>query len=233
MDNILKEQLSEDLQTNESLGKFNDANGLAKSYVELENKFGSIKEEHETKLSELQGKLDKAIQIPGKDADDNTRKQFYQKLGCPEKPENYSAIEIEGIPEGFEKDEEITTKIRHACCEAGISDNQYKAVMTQLVKEQLVSLDNFVKQDKQAEEEAVATLTQKWGGDAKYKEKVEFTSISSDFYGFTFLWRMYMYDIIREISFTPNNNFIYIIILLLLCFSRRNTMGILRFHFVG
>jgi len=174
MDNIaLKEQLSEDLQNNESLSKFNDANALGNSYIELESKLGSISEEHKTKLSELQTSLDKSVQIPGEDATDEIRNVFYDKLGRPKTPEGYSNISIEGIPEDFEQDGEIVTATKSACHKAGVSDSQYKAVMTEIAKQQLVSLDTFVKRDEAAEKEAVGILTKEWGGESEYKKRSE------------------------------------------------------------
>lgn len=165
MDNILTENLSEELVSNESLSKFNDVNGLAKSYLEVESKIGSMTQEHETQLSKM-------VELPGEDADENARRTFATKLGCPEKPEGYSDISIEGVPKD-EQDSETVKLIKGVCHKVGVSDEQYKAVMEQVVKQQLVSLDAFVKQDKAAEDKAVSDLTHEWGGETKYKEKVE------------------------------------------------------------
>jgi hypothetical protein len=186
VDNItLSDVLPEDLQANESLTKFEGnlsevTPKLAKSYLEVESKMGSMTQEHEKALNELR---ESSVRIPGEDADDNARREFFTKLGCPKTLDDYSDVVVEGLPKDFQQKKEATEEIRKACHEAGVPDSQYKAVMEALYKKQLVDLDNFVTKSKALEEETVAQLTKKWGGEDKFKEKVELGKRLVEHYG--------------------------------------------------
>lgn len=161
----LNEVLNEDLAQNEKIQELGDVNKIAQSYLELQNKMGSIKEEHQKELANK-------VEIPGEDADEETKNSFFKALGRPETPDDYSEVEVDGIPEGFGKDEETMKAIKQASYEAGISDSQYKQVMETLTKQQLVSLDNFIKTNEQAEREAIEDLTELWGGEEGFKKKL-------------------------------------------------------------
>jgi len=164
MDNIISES-NESLQKFYSDGELNKES-LAKSYLEVESKLSSVTQGYEDRLAE-------AIELPGEDADDNTQRAFFTKLGCPEKPENYSEVKVEGVPEAFKQDKETLDFIKQACHKLGVSDSQYKGVIEQIMKRQLVSLDNFVKMDEAAEKETIEVLAKEWGGEDKFKERVE------------------------------------------------------------
>lgn len=174
MDNTpLSEFLPEDLKTEKGLEKFKDGpvGNLAKSYLESESKINSIKSEV---TKEFEGKMKSMLTIPGEDADESSRREFFSKLGCPEKSDGYSPIKVgDSDEEFFGGEDDVGNTVRTACHKVGITDNQYKAVMTELAKGGLVSLDNFLAQDKEVEKEAVETLTKEWGGEKKFNEKVE------------------------------------------------------------
>jgi len=162
----LSEQLSEDLKSNESLKKFENANAVSKGYVELESKLGSIQKDYEEKLS-------KTIELPGEDANNEIKNKFYSKLGRPEKAENYPEIAFEGLPEDFKQDDILVKSFQEAAYKTGLTNEQYKAISEAAIKQSLAVLDTFVKQDKKAEEEAITKLTSDWGGETKYKERIE------------------------------------------------------------
>jgi len=165
------EQLSPELQENASISKFIadgavNVDSLGKSYVDLEAKLGSLAVEHEQELTGT-------VKLPGEDADDNTKREFFNKLGCPSNSKDYSEIELGEMPEGFKQDDALSNSIKEACYKVGVTDDQYKSVMEQMMKHQLVSLDNFVKNDKQTEEESKKSLVDRWGGETKFTERLE------------------------------------------------------------
>tara|TARA_Y100000593_G_scaffold40145_1_gene77389 strand:+ start:1422 stop:2225 length:804 start_codon:yes stop_codon:yes gene_type:complete len=90
--------LPEDLRNEPSLKNFTDAGSLAKSYVHAQRMIGADK-----------------IAIPGKSATPEEWRGIYQKLGAPEKPEDYA---FEGLDEAAEK------QLRQSAFDAGLNQSQ-------------------------------------------------------------------------------------------------------------
>ena len=107
-----KAGFSEETLTDESvkglLGKYKTPDDFAKGAANLSKKIG-----------------EKGISIPGEDATDDERAEFYTKLGRPESPEAYSWE----MPEGFEIDQDWYAEKSKEMFDKGISDEQHAFIM--------------------------------------------------------------------------------------------------------
>lgn len=153
---------SEELKGSEALKQFNDIDGLAKGY------------------SDLKAYQGQSIRMPGEDASDDARKEFYDKLaavdgvmlrpnidtpeqsaefyrsmGAPESPDGYEYV----APEGVTLDQDIVTKYSELAVNAGITKNQFKNMMDGILKstsEQTEQMSDAVKAE-------VDSLRVEWG----------------------------------------------------------------------
>lgn len=89
-----------------SLAKFKDVSGLAKSYGELEKSYGG------------------AIRIPGPDATEEQRAEYYTKLGRPETPDKYEIQFAENTP----VDEKLLSTYRSEAYKLGLTQEQAKGL---------------------------------------------------------------------------------------------------------
>ena len=72
--------------------------------------------------------LGSAVRIPGKDATDEERNAFLNKLGRPEAADKYEFKAPEGLPEGFEYDGKVEAAFRDIAHKAGLTQAQAAAV---------------------------------------------------------------------------------------------------------
>ena len=77
--------LNSDFNNHPSIQKFNDVNGLAKSYLSLEKMMGQDK-----------------IVMPKDDNDIEGWNSMYSRLGVPETSDGYGLVQPEGVPEGLQ-----------------------------------------------------------------------------------------------------------------------------------
>jgi len=95
--------LPEPLRASKSLAKFADGThieNLAKSYIELE------------------GKLGRSIEVPGKDATDEERARYYTRIGRPSVPDDYDVTV---------SDTELAKRLRQTAFTTGMTREQLKA----------------------------------------------------------------------------------------------------------
>lgn len=90
------------------LGKYKTPDDFVKGAVNLSRKIG-----------------EKGISVPGEDATDDERAEFYTKLGRPESPEAYSWK----VPEGFEIDQDWYAEKTKEMFDKGISDEHHALIM--------------------------------------------------------------------------------------------------------
>jgi len=90
------------------LGKYKTPDDFAKGAANLSKKVG-----------------EKGLSIPGEDATDEERAEFYTKLGRPESPDKYSWE----MPEGFEMDQEWYAEKSKEMFDKGISDDAHSLIM--------------------------------------------------------------------------------------------------------
>lgn len=140
-----QESLSEEFRGVSALQKFNDVNGLAKSYLELERLLGYEK-----------------IPMPKADAKPEEWESVWSRLGKPQKPEEYK---FEGIPaeEAKKIDPKFLDKIRPLLHEANLTQKQADAVVSKFIeldKAMMNDLQNTLQSELQREWES---LKKDWG----------------------------------------------------------------------
>ena len=142
------ETLSEDIRTSESLGKFKDINGLAKSYLELERSMGN------------------RVSIPSQDASDDDWRGFYSKAGLPE--------DGKYIPTSARNkdNEEFLNHYEPTFHSLGLSKRQGE----NLIKKMIETSDNAQKQYKEnldkTRNEHLETINKKYGSNVEEKLKL-------------------------------------------------------------
>ena len=145
-------QLPDDLKKNETLTGHKTIGELGKAYLDLH------------------GKSANAVQLPGKDATDEDRATFYQRLGRPDKPDGYQFEEVK-LPEGLEYSKDIEKEFRKVFHDHGLSNEQaaniHKSYMGMLVSEHKKLGDL----SKQYQEKTIQTLKGEWKDD--YSSNVE------------------------------------------------------------
>ena len=101
--------LNLDDQTRQAISKFDGAEALAKSYVQLESKLG------------------KTAQFPGEGATEEEWLAFFNKAGRPESPDGYQ-LQMPGLPEGMKADEEFFSKFKEAAHRSGLTSRQARSL---------------------------------------------------------------------------------------------------------
>jgi len=145
-------QLPSDLRSNETLTGHKTIGDLGKAYLDLH------------------GKSANAVQLPGKDATDEDRATFYQRLGRPDKPDSYQFEEVK-LPEGLEYSKDTEKEFRKVFHGLGLSNDQaaniHKSYMGMLVSEH----KKLGELSKQYQEKTIQTLKGEWKDD--YNSNVE------------------------------------------------------------
>lgn len=145
-------QFKDNLKGHPSLMKFNDPNGLAEGYVELERRLG------------------RSVEMPGDDATTEDWSRFYRRLGRPETQEGYEFDDVE-LPNGVSVPEQSLEEYRNTAHKLGLT----KAQANELYKWHTESLGRTVGDVKRAVErqksDAERTLREEWGGE--YDQNME------------------------------------------------------------
>ena len=106
------ESLPDDLRQRESLHKFKDSAGLAKSYLELESLMGR----------------DGRLGLPGEDAPPESWEAFYNRIGRPESPEGYELSPPELPQDVFGQDH--MAHFRNLAHASGLTPRQAKQLLS-------------------------------------------------------------------------------------------------------
>lgn len=134
-------QLTDDLKQNEVVNRHQKLTDLVSEYAEYAQK------------------ADRLVELPGDDADDETREQFYDRLR-PDSPDAYD-LEPPEIPNGFEYNEQREAEFREIAYTLGLSNQQaqqlYHHELQQAIKKQQIAA--------KAHQEKIAALRQEWGDD--------------------------------------------------------------------
>lgn len=141
-----QEWLPEDMRGLKTLEKFDGIKALAQGYVNIEK---------------LQGA---SIKMPGEDAKPEEWAAFYNKLGRPEKVEDYG-IETKP-PDGYEHDKEAEGRFLAKAHELGLTKTQAEALIQFGINENLAQADKETTLNIAKTEEAMATLKDEWGAAA-------------------------------------------------------------------
>jgi hypothetical protein len=105
------DSLPDELKGSDSLKKFKDVPGLAKSYVELEKHLGGT------------------LKMPNDTSKPEEWEAFYNKLGRPEKPEGYGFKAPETLPPGVEWNEDLAKEFSTVAHKYGLTKNQASAMV--------------------------------------------------------------------------------------------------------
>ena len=168
-------QLPDDLKGNDSLTQFETLGDLAKTHLD-----------NAGKVTELEGKLDKAIFKPEEDASDEDREHFLNSLGRPETPEGYK-FDLPELPDELqtlytEEDEKSYREFAHKNGFTAEQADKAYGMHFQLLA------DAHAKAEKMAadfQEQAVEKLKTDWGDD--YKPNSELAVRVAKFCGDEFL----------------------------------------------
>ena len=131
-----------DEKTRGRLAKFKDGNGLAKSYLELENKIGA------------------SVILPGKDATDEEKSAFYKRLGRPESKDGY-ALDALFLADGVTKDSDTEERIRSIAFDLGLNQDNAK----RLHKTFIELANRGAAMVSEQKEKARDSLRKEWGSD--------------------------------------------------------------------
>jgi hypothetical protein len=137
-----------------SLAKFNDVDGLAKSYIELEKFRGN------------------SVQIP-KDDNPEAWAKFYAKLGVPDSPDKYEIEEKEwnGMKFGKENYKNYFEKAK----EIGLTPKQVKELADYDFKRQTEAHDRLTKQQQEVEKNTFEALKKEFDDYEKVENQIKST----------------------------------------------------------
>lgn len=130
--------------------------------------------------SELEKKLGSAISIPGKDASDEDKATFWNRLGRPKEPTGYKLVR----PEGLEADDGVVVReksfaeMAHA---SGQTQTQVNANLEWFYAETAAIEEARVLAENAAMEKSQATLDQEWGDDKE--ANIEFARRANKVFG--------------------------------------------------
>lgn len=163
------ESLPEELRGEETLGKFKDVGGLAKSYLEAQKMIGSSiripsedasEDAHKEFYEKLTG-VKGVVKLPGEDDKDGWD-AFYNKLGRPAKAEDYKL----NVPEGTEYDEQLFLDDAKLAHEGGFTQKQ----MDMIVSQRLAERDALIDQLSSSQDATAKELKNRWG--AEYNNNI-------------------------------------------------------------
>jgi len=122
------------------------------------------------RISELRGKLSKAIVPPGKDASEEDVAAYRKALGVPESPEGYKFPEI---PEEMMTDDVKASREAWAgrFHELGVSADVAMKLSEMVNADQQAFMEAEAKADKEFADKQMADLKAEWGGDADVNMK--------------------------------------------------------------
>jgi hypothetical protein len=144
------ESLPQDLRTNEKLNRIGSVADLAKEYLEGQSYISS------------------STRIPKDDASPEEWKKFYEKIGTPSKPEDYTvAIPEDFIKEGtdFKLDEKALTDFKAFAKEQNLTNTQAQKALEFYAQREVENLDSLRTSINTTQEENIKKLQQAWRGD--------------------------------------------------------------------
>ncbi len=138
--------LPEPLRADKRLAKFADKAGIAKSYLELE------------------GKLGRSLELPGKDAKDEDWSKFFDRAGRPKEAGDY-ALDPTGV------DPDYLTMIKGMFHSAELTPRQAERLHKALVNQAATAKQKQDEAKAQAMKDGETTLREVWG--QQYDAKME------------------------------------------------------------
>jgi hypothetical protein len=153
-----KASLPEDLRADPALRDIKDVTGLAKSMIHAQKLVGMDR--------------DKIVTVPGEDADEGTREEFYRKIGRPETAKDY-ALPVENVqlPEGVQRNEEMEAWYKDTAHKFGLSAKQAAGLYQEYMTFAGQSLEAGNVQLEQMRDKVEGELKKEWG--AAYETRMK------------------------------------------------------------
>lgn len=151
-----KSQLEdEQLQSSKSLDKFQTVQDMAKSYVNMEKKFGKDP--------------DKLVELPSENASDEVKAEFYKRLGVPDDPSEYGFEKSTELPEDIEVDDQLLEGAKQLAHKYNMPKEAFSGLVNdwlQLEQQSIQEKQKQVQQELDSEyESSVNSLRKEWGDD--------------------------------------------------------------------
>lgn len=137
-------QLPSDLKGDENLTQFSTIGELGKAYLDL------------------QGKSERAVEVPGEDATEEQWAAYREKMGIPDKPDNYEFEEVE-LPNGSSEETEMDQWFRKVAHENGFTQKQANEFRKAWVQQNIEQMKAQQEQFDKAREDAEAKLREEYG----------------------------------------------------------------------
>lgn len=145
--------LPEELRSDPSLQSIKDLPSLAKSFVHAQKLVGADK-----------------VVLPKDDSKPEEWEAIYNKLGRPEKPEEYKFSDVK-LPEGFELDAKLHDRFKPVLHKLGLSNKQADGVRSEFMQYQIETITAEIKAQNEAVAAGEKALRDKWG--ANYDENAK------------------------------------------------------------
>jgi len=152
-----RDMIPEDFRDHPTLKPYDSLDKLVKSHVEQARLLGADK--------------DRLVKLPGEKATPEEVQAFYNRLGRPEKPEEYGLQVPKDVPEGVNFVEGGNQKLAEIFHKHGLSKGQAEAVFNDYVNYTLELYKDQAEQYSQGLEKARGALAEEWGRD--YDAKVD------------------------------------------------------------
>jgi hypothetical protein len=152
MDEDALQQLNEDIREHPSLTDIKDWNGLATSYINGQKTIG-----------EQGDKMKGAIYVPGEDATDLERSQFFGRIGRPDEASGYKFQPPEGTPEDFAVPKSFQEKFPEFAHGIGLSSDQAQGMFSFFVENTMSDTAADAVAADQVRNEVGTALKQEWG----------------------------------------------------------------------
>jgi hypothetical protein len=141
--------LPEDVRTPENiptLKKYKDVGSISKAYIEAQKKIGQ-----------------KGVLIPGENATDEERNNFYKSLGRPDYPEGYDFKKPEKLPDNVTWNEDRVKKFAGVFHKLGIPKTQANEILNAYNQDVFEEVAGQQKAINEFREKSVADLKKEWG----------------------------------------------------------------------
>ena len=154
----------EALRDNPSLKEIPDIPTLAKRFIDTKALVGAD-----------------TVAIPQKSWTDEQRRDFFNKIGCPEKTDGYVLPENVEMPQGFQRDDGLLDEMRQESHRLGLTDQQFAGVARLMLTKGLIRTDDFQHGHDTALEDTTQVLRKEWG--TAYDQEIAFADVTLEKFG--------------------------------------------------
>lgn len=149
------EMIPEDLRASASLNDINNVGDLAKSYVHAQQMIGRAR-----------------VALPGENATDAERQEFFEAIGRPKTPDEYGIKKPDEYPKDLPYSEEITKGFTNLAHEIGLTKDQAAKIHDWYVKGEMSNYQNLNQQVQQEFADQMKELMNEYGSEAVLNERL-------------------------------------------------------------